>query len=488
MGNYKRYFDKDGNEVFRNLDRMIIIDASFPRDSNNTILWDNTKGLKVKYIYKEVVGEFEILDYTNNNGRMLTIKTNKFDSFNISVTNLRYCRIGKAIGLIDYSSLYKVGDIVNGLKILECIPSFGTRKNFRRKSYVVKCTKDDYCYTVPENSLKQGYGCPVCSGRIPITGINDLATSFPYLLRFIVDKEAAKTLLPTSHVKIKTKCPDCGFEKNMLIVNLTRRGFSCPICGDGISIPNKFTRNILKQLNVEFIPEKSFSWSNNKKYDIFIPKLNCIIEAHGIQHYEQSSRGRSLKEEQENDKIKEQLAKDNGIEKYIIIDCRNSKLDWMKSSIINSELNLLFDLDKVDFVKAFEYALSNIVKEVCKIRDKHYGDITCTNLSNITGISKSTIIRYLKIGTECGFLKYPYCSIDEMRKTCSKNGKKLAKKVYMYDKAGNYMNEFNSSKDAFECTGISPNIIYNSCNKKSNPRDGYMWRYFKVCNILEYEK
>lgn len=481
----ERYFDSKGNEVFQRADNKIIINTSFPRDNKGRILWIDSIGLKVEYVYNNTTGEFEILNC--DKGGVLTLKTDKFDVFSISTSNLKYCRIGKAIGLIDYSLLYGVGDIVNGLEILECIPSSGTRENFNRKSYKVKCIKDGYLYNVRESSLKQGIGCPVCSGRNPITGVNDLATMFPYLLKFIVDKEVAKTLMPTSHGKIMTRCPDCGFEKNMLILNLTRRGFSCPICGDGMSIPNKFTRSILKQLDTKFTPEKSFTWSNNKKYDVFISKSNCIIEAHGIQHYEQSTRGRSLKEEQENDKLKKQMALNNGIKHYITLDCRYSDLNWMKNSIINSELGLLFDLSKVDFVKAFKYAQSNIVKEVCAIRDKYHGNITSTKLCEITGIGKSTIIRYLKIGTECGFLKYPYSSIDEMRKTGSSNGKNLSKVVYMYDRQGKYIREFNSSEDAYKATNIPKANIYNSCANKSKPRSCYIWRYFKVDNILEYE-
>ena len=50
-----------------------------------------------------------------------------------------------------------------------------------------------------------------------------------------------------------------------------------------------------------------FEWSENKRYDVYIPYLNCIVENHGEQHYNNSFKslnGRTLEEEQKNDKYK----------------------------------------------------------------------------------------------------------------------------------------------------------------------------------------
>ena len=51
-------------------------------------------------------------------------------------------------------------------------------------------------------------------------------------------------------------------------------------------------------------------------YDFYIPELEAIIEVHGSQHYGQGFEkvgGRTLEEEQINDRLKEDLAKQNGI-------------------------------------------------------------------------------------------------------------------------------------------------------------------------------
>ena len=42
-----------------------------------------------------------------------------------------------------------------------------------------------------------------------------------------------------SAAKVPWKCPNCGHIKIQAISNVNYRGLSCPICSDGISIPNR---------------------------------------------------------------------------------------------------------------------------------------------------------------------------------------------------------------------------------------------------------
>ena len=44
------------------------------------------------------------------------------------------------------------------------------------------CPKCGYEWQASPNNRKRGIGCPCCSGRVPKTGINDLATLYPELL------------------------------------------------------------------------------------------------------------------------------------------------------------------------------------------------------------------------------------------------------------------------------------------------------------------
>ena len=100
---------------------------------------------------------------------------------------------------------------------------------------------------------------------------------------------------------------------------LTTRGFKCRLCDDGFSYPEKFVYNFLKQLNIPVITQlnkKHFSWIGSYRYDFYLNQCDCIIETHGKQHYIDDHGMDRLLKEQENDKNKEQLARNNGIQNY----------------------------------------------------------------------------------------------------------------------------------------------------------------------------
>ena len=168
--------------------------------------------------------------------------------------------------------------------------------------------------------------------------------------------------------------------------------------------------DVLKQLNINLIfqlSKKHLKWCKNYKYDFYF-KLDSeeyIVETHGIQHYINSRRGRSLKEEQENDKYKYELAISNGIkpENYIVIDCRKSESEWIKNSILNSRLNEIFNLNNIKWIECEEYALKNIVKEVCDYYNKDY---SIEEIEDITKINKQTIYNHLRKGAKIGICKY----------------------------------------------------------------------------------
>ena len=141
-----------------------------------------------------------------------------------------------------------------------------------------------------------------------------------------------------------------------------------------------------------------------------MPDYNIIIETHGIQHYEGNSNWRaSLEEQQCNDIVKKELAIKNNIDKYIVVDCRNSDSEWIKDNILNSELNEIFDLSNINWNKAESFALSNLVKEVCDYWNSKEEWETPSTIAknNIWGIkSDCTIRKYLKIGSSLKWCCY----------------------------------------------------------------------------------
>ena len=76
---------------------------------------------------------------------------------------------------------------------------------------------------------RNGNGCPYCSGLLPVTGVNDLATLFPELASQ-ADGWAPSTVRPGSNKKLAWKC-NLG-HKYFAVVNHRNRGDGCPYCSN----------------------------------------------------------------------------------------------------------------------------------------------------------------------------------------------------------------------------------------------------------------
>ena len=57
------------------------------------------------------------------------------------------------------------------------------------------------------NVARQGTRCPQCSGRNPVAGQSDLATTHPELVKQLVDQSLATTLKPGSNTSVLWRCP-----------------------------------------------------------------------------------------------------------------------------------------------------------------------------------------------------------------------------------------------------------------------------------------
>ena len=189
----------------------------------------------------------------------------------------------------------------------------------------------------------------------------------------------------------------------------------------GISYPEKFIMSLLDQLKVNYIKEYSPEWIKPKRYDFYFELDNkkYIIETHGRQHYTNSGFPILPQEQQTIDKHKRILALKNGINYYIELDCRKSDMIWITNSILNSELNKIFGLSQIDWSKCEEFALNDIVKEVCnywRIHNEINNEgVTTTELGKIFNLSYRTISRYLKYGNRIGICHYS--PNEEMSKT-----------------------------------------------------------------------
>ena len=266
-----------------------------------------------------------------------------------------------------------------------------------------KCLIDGHEWLARPATILYGTGCPMCAKN------SQRKTSDCYI------KEVAN-INPNinvigeyvqSHVKILHRCKICGYEWYATPHKILE-GQGCPKCNDGVSYPNKFIYNFLEQLEINYLSEKSFDWSDGRKYDIYIPSLNCIIENHGEQHYIRGFDGiggRTLKEEQKNDTIKKRLASSHQIKNYVVLDCRQSNKKWIKDSIMRSTLpNLLnFVENDIDWDTCAINALSSFVFKAIKLWEQ---GLSTGAIANKLKISKQSVENYLKKATVLQLCNY----------------------------------------------------------------------------------
>ena len=268
------------------------------------------------------------------------------------------------------------------------------------------------------------------------------------------------------------KCPDCGNKiEKRIITNVFRQGLFCQYCNDGISYPEKFMLSLLTQLQIKFNYQKLFNeWFKNEMrryYDFYIPSMKSIIEVHGMQHYEKGferygENARTVEEEKENDIYKMEIALKSGISKdnYIIIDARYSNLEYIRSSIINSNISRILDLSKVNWMLCHEDACKSIVEKVCSMwKEKS----NVTDISREIQLDRATVRKYLKQGSKIGWCDYN-----------SDNTKKKPKAVVQLSLQGEFIKEFPTLLEASKEMGSTTGTIGNAC-KNNWKSHGFKW-------------
>ena len=352
-------------------------------------------------------------------------------------------------------------------------------KNLTLKEYTnnkqlmtVYCDKCKQTYQVsPATIFHRKYkGCLCCRGEIIKKGFNTLGDLRPDLIKYFEDKNDAYKFALHSNQKVNLVCPDCGERKMMTINDLVVRGFSCGICGDGVSYPNKILRAFLKVLsskvdNSEF--EKSFNWSNNRQYDGYFVKdgKEYIIEMQGGQHYKDAW---ASKEETQNvDKEKKQLAKKHGID-IIYINCYKSDFDYIKNNINNSILGQMFQITEEQWIEIGKLSSGSLVKKVVELYEM---GLSQQQISKELGIHHQVVRKYLKRASKAGLCSYQASVYSEPQL------------IRVYNKDGQLKGEVSSYRDMvrlmktmgeeINVTGLKPHC------QNGKPYHGYYFVFVK---------
>ena len=348
-------------------------------------------------------------------------------------------------------------------------------------------------------------GCNGCkhSRTYIVIGYNNIATTHPQCVKYFVNIEDAYTYSYGSKNKVSMVCPDCGHEKVMFISNLIRHGLGCSHCGDGVSYPEKVVMNVLEESNINFKFQFQFDdYKQQYKYDFHLIDLDIIIEVHGGQHYNNSSRGRSYEDEHENDLVKYDLAVLNGYEynkNYFVIDARKSNIEWLKNSIEQCEFFKQFDLSSIDWQDIDIKSQKSLKIEVCKYwkeQKEINKDLTTTDVAQYFTFDKNTIRDYLKWGNENGFCKYD--SKEETKMASSKKTNRreeywesLGESVCFVDNKGEIVCRAYSVEELSRLTGIIATSLRRVLKEKQPLKAGnhstYDKKYKGYCVVLADE-
>lgn len=232
---------------------------------------------------------------------------------------------------------------------------------------------------------------------------NKIADVAPHIMKYLVNQQDGYKYAWQSDKYLKTVCPICGHMEFKHIGSLCRNGFSCGVCSDGISIPNKIMNNILLQTNLSFkreVGHADFKWMKKYFYDFYFQTadgVNVLVEMDGGLHTR-------LEVQQKRDKIKDRLAYEHNF-KLIRIDCdyrnaRHRAFDYIKSNILKSELSYLLPLANVDWTECQKAVKNNVMLQICDMWENK--GFSCGEIVDITQLHRTTVCTYLKRGREIG--------------------------------------------------------------------------------------
>lgn len=165
------------------------------------------------------------------------------------------------------------------------------------------------------------------------------------------------------------------------------------------------------------------------------------------------------------------IAYENGINSYVILDCRVQSKE-LKDVILKSQLleALCVDANMIDFDKVLKNALSSNVIEVCEIFN--YGVKSTRKIGSTIGVHKNTVVGYLKLGNELGLCNY---DVKKQQANSSKEVEIYKDNVLL----GVYKSTVELSNISQDKYGVkfSTSGIRKCCNNVIVSHKGYTFKY-----------
>lgn len=461
---------------------MCKVDLDHLPRKNNKISWIDSVGYSIPFECDGLIGSLSI-DRYDKAKRLVTVT---YDGFQNS---MRTCTLIGGIGLkyltqkktLSRDQVYYPGDRIE-TKSGNLLITKVTQSPSGKWIYHYKCEKCGYKGTMTKHKLWASSGCPACSGTVVVPGLNDFNTKFPSLVKYLVNPNDGKKVTAGSDKKLKCKCPICGTEKMASPYAISHGKFSCNQCSDGFSYASKALTALLRQVGITFESEYNPTWAGDKRYDHYLPTLNTIIEEHGIQHYEDTSR--STKDSQvANDLKKELMARKNGISEYIQLDCRVSDVMYIRKSIRQTNLLSILGVSdgEIDWDEIDYWASSvSYMRKACDLWNSRKYETT-SGVAKEIGLCSKTISKYLIRGNKLGMTIYDSIAERDKVRKMNSDAMKMAVEKCRLDDHSVVLATYDSISEASRITGIDKSHLAKVCraNTKGESRmaGGFHWRY-----------
>ena len=290
--------------------------------------WKKCLNTEVSFYYKGKKGLFYVTYHMEDKGKVKV----EYDNYVkvIDPHDLKTLNINKIVNPPNKAK-YREQEVVNGdtVRTIIKVKNVGI-------VYTMICSEYKEEYDIRESDLLRGRGSPYKSGR-KVCYTNSLY-SVENLREYICDLEYSKTVTKFSHKDVKCKCPICGEVKIMKVNKLVNNGFSCHRCSSTITYPERLMIGLLELNNLNYEYQKVFKDLPNRKFDFYLPKLNMVIETHGLQHYRELNGYMNHEKTKESDLEKYNYCKNKNID-YIEINCSYSDLSFILNNVENSKLN-----------------------------------------------------------------------------------------------------------------------------------------------------
>ena len=263
-------------------------------------------------------------------------------------TGCPYCTGQKVLkGFNDAESLFpKIADEWD-YELNDFLPSEVTIGSGKMANFICK---SGHKYKMIIRNFCAGYNCPICSHRVIISGLNDLASyneriisEWDYKKNINVDP---KKISPYSTKKVWW-IGQCGHEWKASIYTRTKMGSNCPICSEErhASVSEKSVLfYIIKSKKYKNVLENYKDNNISLELDIYIPSVKIAIEYDGERWHRNIEKDYRKDLMCSNNNIKLIRIRENGCPDYespsTKIFLKNNKTDGLEAGI-NELLGLL---------------------------------------------------------------------------------------------------------------------------------------------------